>query len=446
LTSAIGIAQYAGWFGLDLPSSGMPSSTFGYRNFAAGFTIAAIPFVALEIVRRSRLDSRICWSLLLFLNGTFLLATRSRAAWAGCVLSLVVALIAVVWKLRHQNRISALGLRQSSLMISGAVGLALIFSATVPHRMQGAGFDAHSTEKATLSGTIDTTFEPGADKDRFTMWRHTLEMIQASPFSGVGLGNWQYVYPYFDQGDVTWKGATPQRPHNDYLWIAAETGVLGLGIFVWLMISTGALAIRTARRVKDQATFLQILASIASPLAISVHCVFSFPLERIPVTFLGTIGLSILVASDPVPRSRVREGRFPGFVWLIVAVTQLLAATVVWRATKFDRLAYLQSAAVTGSDWVGAIRFGTDALAAGVFDPQVLLLRGLSHHMSGQFDLAIEDQERCLSYHPYFVNAINNLGMSLNAAGRFDDRSWKSSLSTGHLSGDCSTSRTVGLG
>ncbi|MEE2754432.1 MAG: hypothetical protein VX910_10655, partial [Candidatus Latescibacterota bacterium] len=35
VTSAIGIAQYAGWFGLDFPSSGMPSSTFGYRNFAA---------------------------------------------------------------------------------------------------------------------------------------------------------------------------------------------------------------------------------------------------------------------------------------------------------------------------------------------------------------------------------------------------------------------------
>jgi O-antigen ligase len=303
LTSLIGIAQYAGWFGLDLPSSGMPSSTFRYRNFAAAFTIAATPFVALEAYRVRHTALRLGFSFLLFLNITFLLVTRSRAAWAACALSLVVATLGLVWKLRQPSRAPLPDPKQSGLMITMAVVLALVFSVTVPHRMGGTGYDAHSVGKTTMSGAIASTFEPGADKDRFTMWRHTLEMIQSFPV-GVGLGNWQYVYPSFDQGEVSWKGATPLRPHNDYLWIAAETGVVSLGLFIWLLVSVVVIAIRIAREESDHLSFICVLASTASLLAIATHSVFSFPLERIPVTFLGAIAISILAVSDPATPNR----------------------------------------------------------------------------------------------------------------------------------------------
>lgn len=418
VTAAIGIAQYAGWFGLSLPTSGMPSSTFGYRNFAAAFTVAAIPFVAAEALRTPDARRRALWTAVLFLNGAFLIATRARAAWGACAVSVVVALALVAWRRRREPR-PDLDLRRL-FPLAGAVALAIAFSAVVPPRMGGAGYDVHSVEKVTVTGSIAATFEPGSDKNRFTIWGHTLDMIATSPLTGVGLGNWQYVYPDFDRGDVTWKAGSPQRPHNDYLWVAAETGLLGFVAFLWLAV-VAALAAFRAVVSAGRDVLLYVVAAVASLVAVGLHGVFSFPLERIPATFLVALSLAVIALADPATRRLRLPNDAHRFVWPVLLACQLLATVIAWRGVAFDRIAWRQSAAIARQDWDGAIRFGTEALALGVFDPQVLLERGLAQHMAGRFDAAIADQRACLTYHPYFVNAVNNLGMSLNAAGRFDE-------------------------
>lgn len=419
VTSLIGIGQYAGLAGLDLPSAGMPSATFGYRNFAAAFTIATIPLIVAEIIRTSHSARRFAWTLALTLNTSFLLATRTRAAWGACLLSAGVCLAILIWKNRTSaNNLSFPRWKNLSLLILAPIVIAIGFSSFVEPRMLGTGYDTHNREKTSLENAITSTFERGSDKERFDMWGHTLEMIASAPFLGVGIGNWQYVYPNFDRGQVSSKGGTPRRPHNDYLWISAETGLLGAVLFAWILIA----AVRTSRRAagagRDRAAFLQIVAAIGSLVAIGAHSLFSFPLERIPVTFVGALCLAVLVLRDPAAPVQKPVSRR---VWSILLVTQIAAATLLWRAVTFDRYAFRQSQATANQHWTDGVTFGTNALSLGILDPQVLLLRGLSYHMVGEFDQAIRDQERCLTYHPYLVNAINNLGMSLNGATRFDE-------------------------
>jgi O-antigen ligase len=63
-----------------------------------------------------------------------------------------------------------------------------------------------------------------------------IEMIKKSPIIGVGLGNFLVRLPEFYQG----KGQVRflQPAHNIYLMIAAETGLVGLGLFLWFLFLT----------------------------------------------------------------------------------------------------------------------------------------------------------------------------------------------------------------
>ena len=416
VVAVIGIGQYLGSTDLlAIPSSGMPSATLGYRNFAAAFTIAVIPFVVVGLIGASSSGQLALWSVALTLNATFLVATRTRAAWIACVLSLAVVAVCVILKKRSSrqsigfpNLLRATGV----IAVSGAV--AILFSTLIQPQMEGLGYDRNRQEKASLGTTISTTLEAGSDKDRLNMWKNTLSMIRGSSILGVGPGNWQYVYPKFDQGEVAWTGGTPRRPHNDYLWITSETGIAGGLLLAVILVLIASASRGSLRANRNRTAFLQALGATASIVAISVHAAFSFPLERIPVMLVASLAVAILIqreSSGKTARSRA--------VWAVTIGLHLAGSAVVWRALTFDKHAYRQSAAADSNAWDQVRHEGDLALRNGVVDPQVLMLRGLAHHVSGNHAAAIQDQERCLEYHPYFVNAINNLGMSLNASGRY---------------------------
>jgi O-antigen ligase len=58
-------------------------------------------------------------------------------------------------------------------------------------------------------------------------------MIQAHPLTGIGYG--QFYYLYRDYGGMLWSQVSP---HNTYLSIAAETGLLNFVIFLILSVAT----------------------------------------------------------------------------------------------------------------------------------------------------------------------------------------------------------------
>jgi O-antigen ligase len=71
---------------------------------------------------------------------------------------------------------------------------------------------------------------------RLALTKEALEMIKTYPLAGVGLNNFISQLPSFWQpfGQTYWL----QPVHNLFLLIAAETGLPGLLIFLWLLILT----------------------------------------------------------------------------------------------------------------------------------------------------------------------------------------------------------------
>ena len=87
------------------------------------------------------------------------------------------------------------------------------------------------------------------------------------PVLGVGRGNWEYRYPLYAGGEHININAAPRRPHNDLLWIVSETGIVGLGFYLALLIASFIAGIAAVRHgsAEDRLMALSLMAVFTAP-------------------------------------------------------------------------------------------------------------------------------------------------------------------------------------
>lgn len=157
---------------------------------------------------------------------------------------------------------------------------------------------------------------PNSIKERFGLWDNTLQLIQENPVYGVGVGNWQFHYTKFgvEHLDKTaFYNINFRRPHNDFLGILAEAGIIGLLIFL-------ALAFIITRK------FVKNISLPIDKLPIHLYCgllgymiisYFSFPKERILHLFFFAIILAILLLKLYPKNQKGINSKFVGALILL---------------------------------------------------------------------------------------------------------------------------------
>jgi O-antigen ligase len=76
---------------------------------------------------------------------------------------------------------------------------------------------------------------------RSIIWGYAISLFQKSPWLGWGLGNYKLLYPVQDI-------STPPHPHNLWLMLLAETGLIGfisVNLFVAFILYRGILALKS---------------------------------------------------------------------------------------------------------------------------------------------------------------------------------------------------------
>ena len=418
----IGMVQYLGLGLLWIPSAGMPSATFGYRNFAAMAMLASIPmalFLFLEARRRGEIWF---WSLACAFMLIFLIYTRTRGAWIGLGGgSLIFGLAVLLLRSRLPNSDGPLW-SHARIVSAGAGVFAIIIFSLFPPRMGEMGLQRQRPEKLGITQTMASVLTAQGDKDRLILWNNTWKIVLDHPFLGVGAGNWQFVYPLYDGGKIVTPSASPRRPHNDYLWIFSELGLPGILAFLWILGLALYRAFRLASGAETHRQFWLPLCLGLALLALMGHSFFSFPRERItPSVFLwATLAFIAILDAEQRHIRHIRSSLAQKTAGVAGLILLILCLWLSARALAFDRH-YARAIAYTDQQaWDGTVREATAALSYGIFDPQILLLRGVAHLALGDYIHAAEDNQRCLIYHPYFVNALNNLGMAYNGMGAFD--------------------------
>lgn len=135
------------------------------------------------------------------------------------------------WKSGWMPAVAAVGV--VIISYSWRVGLLLSLAAGVPLLILSLE-NIFSTETYSLSTRLDA-------------WVILLEIIKVSPLLGLGFGNYRFYTPLFRIRGWT----VAFNSHNNYLDILAQTGLFGLGAFLWLFAEIGLVGWRLRRRVPE---------------------------------------------------------------------------------------------------------------------------------------------------------------------------------------------------
>ncbi len=144
-------------------------------------------------------------------------------------------------------------------------------------------------------------FEGGTEKElRLEFYRMTANMLAASPLAGFGLGNFEYVFPfYLDYQPIF--DRRPAHPESTVLWLASEGG--------WLLVVSLLVAFSvvfwsgiTAKRLRP--TSLRA-AGLAGALVLVVNAFYEVSGHRIgslfPALFIASLCLPSAAGAAPGP-------------------------------------------------------------------------------------------------------------------------------------------------
>jgi O-antigen ligase len=347
------------------PQGPNPASTFINRNFFAEFAVCTLPFSLLLLTRARR---PVPIGLLATRTGLVIVAvlmTGTRSALIALWLQLLLVLLLVLWRFRRPEfvrRNNRCRLLAPVLLLVTVIGLGLLPTGNPKVLQEQRG------STALERGLLRTrSIAPGDESlgIRMTMWKATLRMIEAHPFSGVGAGAWEVAIPLY-QADGT-QLETDFYAHNEFLQLVAEYGALGwlflAGLWAYLIDA----AWRTVRGHSARARAEGPLRAVAltSLLALFIVSNVGFPWRMAATGALFAACLAVLAASDarlgvlgpaaalrlpwsPV-LSRAAAAVTAGCLVLAIYITQQ-AALAEWSLVRATKLALAISASGNPGD------------------------------------------------------------------------------------------------
>ncbi len=308
LASVYGILQY---HGLLAGTPGVPRGTgaiissLGNRNYLGGF-ISYLFWPGFILLLRGRSWPARGFALLCL--GTIfytLLLVRSTGAWVG----LTVAGLSAVAGFLHFRLHRAFQLRKGWAVI-GALLLLLLMGISLTIAPLGTSLGelpAPTSVRSELGlglPVIDQLvkfWQRNAGRVRAWDWWVGWEMFKDHPLTGIGLGHYKVRFLEYKAKFL----ATPRgkhydfyilraaQAHNEYVQLAAETGLLGVlagGFALFMVLFTGLRRLKAVKAPGDKFIALMLLAGI---MAVLVHALVSFPfhLPASALAFVLLLGL-----------------------------------------------------------------------------------------------------------------------------------------------------------
>lgn len=234
-----------------------------HKNLLSSILMLGLPFMYLAHKNLSKLWQNIALVVLIIsLIDILLLRTR------GVLLALVVASFATTAAYfitrKEENKLTS----KNKKLLGLIGGTMLIAIAVVVSR----------------PGQVSNIGDPETINNRFYFWQTSIEMFKENPLLGVGGNNWKIHFPQYGLEEMNYSvanGVTQmQRPHNDYLWVLAEFGIVGFVLYIAFFLSM-LICLFTLLKKGDSSKhgyYLTLLFGIISYMSFAFG---DFPMERI---------------------------------------------------------------------------------------------------------------------------------------------------------------------
>jgi len=418
-SSGLGFYQILTKFGLGFPTRTQAEAVTGLMsnvNLHAGFLNLLLPFCLCGLFIQ-RGPWRVACGIASASTILLIILLQSRAAYISLVAgALVVCVIACLFR------------KSFGLVFSKRTLLTLAAGACVFAVAAGLAFVSENPNSQRLR-TIFTSDFSAIDGGRLMIWGITLEMIRDHFVTGVGAGNFTIrLHEYLDRPGLDFSGKLLNwaQPHNDFLWVFAEKGILGFLLFAAVFVLAFLRAIAALRAPRNRDAAWMVAFALMGLTAYIIASCFDFPLERINQQVYLAVLLSILVVASRPPSPVKQKKSALHWIPAASAIVILVAGTVYsLAAIKQENLVNYTRHWIKTGNFPAAIAYARQARTPWkTLDPvatPVSFLEGYAILKTGDARSAIPLFEQARRENPNRLYIFQNLADAYLAVGRKAD-------------------------
>jgi len=306
------------------------TSSFGNPVFLSAYLIMAFP-LALSLylekenvgkkgktkILHARIPTTTLYALSLGLIYTCLLMTKTRASFLGLLGALLLFGILDMKRI-WQNRLK--------VIVLGIVLVSITF-------IFGTGKDSMIERVITTTKDIPS----GLSEERFQLWKGAIGIIKDNLLLGIGAETMSLVFPKYAPEElvVSYHGAriSADRAHNELLDIAIEKGVIGLGIYLWLLVSFIIMVGKVIRGKESKPIARGILSAWSGYL---IQAQFNLSLISITHLFFILMGMMVVLDKSKLNTQKLKINRFNKVILGLSSILLLFLLTFIFRVYLAD--------------------------------------------------------------------------------------------------------------
>ena len=222
----------------------------GHKNFNASAIAITMPITVLMIYKSQK--NKGLYLFMLFLGIISIILSQTRSIFLASLISVIITTLSG-WRPRKKVWLASAGIV--------FIAIAILSQPKIQNRL----------------------LDPTNLRIRGIFWGHSLDMLESSPVNGIGSGQWRIAFPKYGlegTNPSVAEGITSEvRPHNDFLWILSENGIIGFSLFSFFFI---LLWISWFKRIRENKSIDQY-SSGAVLVIVTIYSFFEFPLERMAI-------------------------------------------------------------------------------------------------------------------------------------------------------------------
>ncbi|MDA7659042.1 O-antigen ligase family protein [Akkermansiaceae bacterium] len=274
-------------------------------------------------------------AILLISNGVILWAVfswnMSRSGIVLCLLGPCLWFIGLGWRYFGKNELKAFAL--VSLL---GVGVFVLNQFGVKERLSGTVEKIEETFADENAADDEEQVASLDDVDfRVPIARDTFQLIGGFPLTGVGSGQFRWVFPQYRDLTVTAHTSVAAHPESSWYWLAAEWGLPAALCLLVLVILIYVGGYRNIRKRGNRDRALRFGCLVASAM-VPLHSLFDVPAHR-PSLLLASLVLFVIsqnhqAAPELAPKKWSRAlGVVVGLCLMTTGVLFLGATSFGWR-------------------------------------------------------------------------------------------------------------------
>jgi O-antigen ligase len=393
---------------------GLIKSFFANKNLLSSVIFLCFPFFFMGLTLSKKVKIVALIGILSALPMLLLLGTRTVF-----LALLVFALVVLSYYLKNR-----FGIRKR---VIGLSIILLLMLAAFLYQNTKVSKVREIKDKNTIEQYISRISNEKTWVSRTKFWDNSIAMWKEHPILGVGLGNWQVAFPkyglnQFREFSIVNGTETLQRPHNDFLNILCENGILGLLAYIVIFVIIYYqlfILIKSSKSEIERWNFIFILAGLSGYLMISF---FDFPLERIEHQIILMLFFAIITSHYYLQKNIQPESKKGKNVLKYLVITISIYSIIV---TSFRFKGEMETVkmyvAKANGKWDETLHHANKAenyfYKVDLTSIPIAWYQGLANFNLNETAESVRHFEKAYQIAPYQIQVLNNLAGSYNFQG-----------------------------